>query len=133
MATKIFVNLPVHNLDQSIRFFTSIGYSFNKQFSDDTAACMVVSEDIYTMLLTIPKFKEFTKKDICDKEKAIEVILALSSDSKEEVDSIITKAIEAGGKEPRPIMDLGFMYTRCFEDPDGHLWEVFWMDPLAVQ
>lgn len=133
MSTKIFVNLPVQNLDKSMQFFAAIGYSFNKQFSDETAACMVITEDIFAMLLTIPKFKEFTKKEICDKDKSIEVILALSSNSKEEVDGMVNKAIEAGGKEPRPIIDMGFMYTRCFEDPDGHLWEVFWMDPSTVQ
>ena len=133
MATKIFVNLPVRNLDKSIDFFTKLGFSVNKQFTDETAACIVISEDIYAMLLTHAKFKQFTKKEIADSNKNTEVILALSADSKEKVSEIVEKAITAGGKESADPNDYGFMYQRSFQDPDGHLWEVVWMNPAHIQ
>ena len=132
MATKIFVNLPVKNLNSSMDFFKKLGYSFNLQFTDETAACMVISEDIYAMLLTHSKFREFTKKDISDSTKTAEVILSLSTDSKEQVSEIVERAIKAGGTEPGEAKDYGFMYLRGFQDLDGHLWEVVWMDPVAV-
>ena len=133
MATKIFVNLPVKDLNRSIGFFTRLGYTFNQQFTDETATCMVISEDIYAMLLTEAKFKSFIKKDIADTTKTSEVILALSADSKEAVDELVNKAIEAGGTAPndKQIYE-GFMYGWGFQDLDGHLWEVFWMDPAAL-
>jgi hypothetical protein len=133
MATKIFVNLPVKDLNRSIEFFTKLGYSFNPQFTDETATCMVISEDIYAMLLTEAKFKSFIKKEIADASKTSEVILALSADSKEAVDELVNKAVEAGGTTPneKQIYE-GFMYGWGFQDLDGHLWEVFWMDPAAV-
>ena len=133
MATKIFVNLPVTNLNNSIAFFKNIGFSLNPQFTDETAACMVISEDIYVMLLTHAKFRQFTRKEIADSIKSTEMILALSADSKEKVNDTVNKAIEAGGTEPISPNDYGFMYQRSFQDLDGHLWEVFWMDPAAMQ
>ncbi|MCI0600502.1 MAG: hypothetical protein L0Y50_00100 [Beijerinckiaceae bacterium] len=131
--SKIFVNLPVIDLDKSMAFFNAIGFSFNPQFSDKTAACMVMSEDIYAMLLTHPKIKQFTSKEIADARKTAEVITALAVESKAKVHELADKAIAAGAKEPRPPQDYGFMFARSFEDPDGHIWEVFWMDPAHAQ
>jgi hypothetical protein len=133
MPSKIFVNLPVRSLDKSMAFFKALGFKFNKQFTDETAACMVISADIYAMLLTHAKFKQFTRKDIADTRKSIEVMNALSADSKAKVDRLVDKAVAAGGREPRKPQDMGFMYLRAFEDLDGHTWEVFWMDPKAVK
>lgn len=132
MPTKIFVNLPVKNLNKSIDFFTKLGFSFNPQFTDETAACMVITEDIYAMLLTHAKFKEFTSKEIADANKTTEVISCLSFDSKEKVNEIADSAINNGGAEARPEMDYGFMFGRSFNDPDGHIWEAIWMDPAFV-
>ena len=133
MISKIFVNLPVKDLDKSMTFFKAVGFTFNPQFSDNTAACMVMSDDIYAMLLTHPKIKQFTNKDISDAHKTTEVLVCLGVDSKAKVGEIVDKAVRAGGKEPRPPQDHGFMVGRSFEDPDGHIWEVFWMDPAHVQ
>lgn len=133
MATKIFVNLPVKNLDKSMAFFQHLGYSFNSQFTDETAACMVISEDIYTMLLTEPKFKEFTPKSIADATKICEVIVCLSCESRMQVDELIGKATAAGATIYDEPKDYGFMYQHSFQDLDGHLWELVWMDPAAVQ
>ncbi len=133
MPTKIFVNLPVKDLDKSMKFFKQLGFTFNPQFTDETAASMVISDDIYAMLLTHAKFKEFTKKEIADANKTTEVMTALALDSKEAVNEMTEKAVKAGGTEPRPPMDYGFMFGRSFEDPDGHIWEPFWMDPSHVQ
>lgn len=133
MATKIFVNLPVKDLNRSVEFFTKLGYTFNKQFTDETATCMVISEDIFAMLLTEPKFKQFTSKEIADSTKSIEVITALSAESKDEVNSLADKALAAGATEARPPEDHGFMVLRSFYDLDGHMWEIIWMDPTAVQ
>ncbi len=130
---KIFVNLPVKDLDKSMKFFKQLGFTFNRQFTDETAASMVISDDIYAMLLTHAKFKEFTKKEIADANKTTEVMTALALDSKDAVNEMTEKALKAGGKEPRPPMDYGFMFARSFEDPDGHIWEPFWMDPNHVQ
>jgi predicted lactoylglutathione lyase len=132
MATQIFVNLPVKDLNRSITFFTKLGYTFNEQFTNENATCMIITENIYAMLLVEPFFKTFTKKDICDTTRHIEAIIALSADSREAVDDLANKAIEAGAVEPKPVQDQGFMYTRSFEDPDGHLWEIFYMDMSAV-
>ena len=132
MATKIFVNLPVKNLSKSIAFFTRLGYTFNPQFTDETATCMIVSEDIYIMLLTVEKFKMFTKKEIADATQSTEAIICLSADSREKVDEMINKALEAGGSTPNEKQDNGFMYGWGYQDLDGHLWEVMWMDPGAV-
>lgn len=132
MATKIFVNLPVSNLDKSVEFYKSLGYSPNPQFSDNTAACIVISEEIYVMLLTHEKFKQFTPKTIADANKTTEVINAMSTESRSSVDHLVEKAIKAGGKEPRDPQDHGFMYLRAFNDLDGHIWEIFWMDPSGI-
>src|SRR4051812_11557124 len=128
MATKIFVNLCVNDLNKSKDFFTSLGYTFNPQFTNEQAGCLVISEDIYAMLVTKEYFKTFTKKEVADPAKSTEVLLALSMDSKEKVDQISSKAVAAGGKVARDPSDIGWMYSKSFEDPDGHIWEVFWMD-----
>lgn len=133
MTTKIFVNLPVKDLDKSMAFFKALGFTFNPQFTDQTAACMVISSDIYAMLLTHPKIKQFTKKAIADAHQVTEMLTALSADSKAEVNALVDKAIAAGGTEPRPVQDYGFMYGRSFDDLDGHIWEIFWMDPSAIK
>lgn len=132
MATKIFVNLPVKNLDLSVEFFTKLGFSFNAQFTDETATCMVVSEDIFVMLLTEAKFKEFTPNPICDATKSTEVLVCLSSDSREEVDKMIRNAVAAGGTTYNEPQDYGFMYAHGFQDLDGHIWETMFMEPSAV-
>jgi hypothetical protein len=132
MATKIFVNLPVKNLDRSVEFFTKLGFSFNAQFTDETATCMVVSEDIFVMLLTEAKFKEFTPNAICDATKSTEVLVCLSSESREEVDKMIRNAVAAGGTTYNEPQDYGFMYSHSFQDLDGHIWETMFMEPSAV-
>lgn len=134
MTTKIFVNLPVKDLEKTKAFFGSLGYSFNPQFTDDKATCMVIGEDIYAMLLTEPFFKSFLRgTDIADTSKATEVLTALSCESKEAVDAIVEKGLAAGGTEARETQDMGFMYGRALRDLDGHIWEYFWMDPAAVE
>ncbi|MDP9138146.1 MAG: VOC family protein [Pseudomonadota bacterium] len=133
MTTKIFVNLAVKDLDKSMAFFKSLGFSFNPQFTDKTAACMVISDDIFAMLLTHAKIRQFTKKKIADAHETTEVLTALSVDSKAKVHETVDKAIKAGAKEAREPQDYGFMFGRSFEDPDGHIWEVFWMDPAHVR
>jgi uncharacterized protein len=133
MATKIFVNLPVKDLTTTMNFFTQLGYKFNQQFTDEKAACMVISDDIYVMLLTEPFFKTFTKKEVVDATKSTEVLLCLSADSRADVDALVEKAVAAGGTTPNAPQDNGFMYGHGFQDPDGHLWEVMWMDPAAIQ
>ena len=132
MATKIFVNLPVKDLDKSKEFFTKIGFTINPQFTDETAACVVISEEIYAMILSHEKFKEFTGKPIADATKTTEVITCLSFDSKEKVNALADDAIKAGGSKSREAMDYGFMYGRSFNDLDGHIWEAIWMDPSSV-
>ena len=126
--TKIFVNLPVKDLNKSIQFFTKLGFTFNPQFTDKNATCMIVNENIFVMLLIERFFKTFTKKDITDSTKNTEVIVALSVDSKEKVDTIVKKAIAAGGKTSNKPTDQGFMYGWSFQDLDGHLWEILYMD-----
>lgn len=132
MANQIFVNLPVKDLDRSIDFFTRLGYTFNAQFTDENATCMIIGENIYAMLLVEDYFRTFTDRRVIDAHKEVEAIIALSLDSREEVDIHIAKAREAGATIPREPQDLGFMYQHAFQDPDGHLWEVFYMDPNAV-
>lgn len=133
MATKIFVNLPVKDLNKSVTFFTKLGFSFNAQFTDENATCMVISEDIFVMLLVEPFFKNFTKKEIADARKTTESIICLSAESRAEVDEMVSRALAAGGTAPNQKQDQGYMYGHGFEDIDGHLWEVMWMDPAAVQ
>lgn len=129
----IFVNLPVNDLDASKEFFTELGYSINPQFSDETAASVVISDTIFAMLLTRQKYAEFTKKEIVDATTSSEVLLALSAESREKVDELVEKAVAAGGSVTGETQDLGFMYGRAFDDLDGHTWEVVWMDPAAVK
>ena len=130
---KIFVNLPVKNLQASMDFFDALGFTFNPQFTDQNAARMIIGEDIYAMLLMEEFFNTFTGKAITDTATHKEVLVALFTDSRGKVDEMVTKALAAGGTEPRPAMDLGFMYGRAFDDPDGHTWEIGWMDPAHVQ
>ena len=132
MATKIFVNLPVKNLSQSIEFFTKLGFSFVAQFTDETATCMIVSDDIFVMLLTHDKFKTFTPKAICDATKSTEVLVCLSSESREKVDDMVRKAVAAGGTTYNDPQDHGFMYGHGFQDVDGHIWELMYMEPSAT-
>jgi predicted lactoylglutathione lyase len=132
MATKIFVNLPVKNLSQSVEFFTKLGFSFDAQFTDETATCMIVSDDIFVMLLTHDKFKTFTPKAICDATKSTEVLVCLSSESREKVDDMVRKAVAAGGTTYNDPQDHGFMYGHGFQDVDGHIWELTHMEPSAI-
>ena len=131
MSKQIFVNLPVKDLNRSIEFFTKLGFSFNQQFTNADATCMVVSDNIFFMLLVEPFFKTFTAKDIVDAHKSVEVINCLSADSRADVDDMVDKAIAGGGKEPRASQDHGWMYNRAFQDLDGHLWEIAYMDESA--
>jgi len=133
MATKIFVNLPVKDLKKSMNFFTALGYTFNPQFTDDTAACMVISEDIYTMLLTHAKFKEFTPNEISDARKTTEVLVCLSCETREDVGKLVDKALAAGGTRYSEPKDYGFMIQDGFQDLDGHIWELIYMDPSAIK
>jgi predicted lactoylglutathione lyase len=132
MARKIFVNLPIQDMQRSKAFFSALGFSFNPQFTNEQGACMVISEDIFAMLLVEPFFQTFTSKPIADATQATEVLVCLSCDSRDEVDALVQKALAAGGKAPNPKQDHGFMYGHGFEDLDGHLWELMWMDPAAV-
>ena len=132
MITNIFVNLPVKDLNKTVEFFTKLGFTFNPQFTDENATCMIVGKDIFVMLL-VEKFKTFTKKEISDVSKNTEVIVALSTQSREEVDQMMEKVVGAGGKESRDPQDHGWMYGRSFEDIDGHLWEIFYMDETAIK
>jgi hypothetical protein len=133
MATKVFINLPVKDLERSKEFFTKIGFTINPQFSSEKAACVVISEEIYAMILTEEFFKTFIPdKQISDASKTTEVLVALSADSKDAVNELADKALAAGGKVARDPEDHGFMFGRSFEDPDGHIWEVFWMDMSAA-
>ena len=127
MSTQIYVNLPVKNLERSKSFFTSLGFAFNPQFTNDQGACMVVSDDIYVMLLDERFFQTFTKKPVADANKVTEVLVCLSCDSREKVDELVAKALVADGKAPSEPQDHGFMYQHGFEDLDGHLWELVYM------
>lgn len=133
MATKIFVNLPVKDLDRSVAFFKALGYGNNPQFTDETAACIVISKDIYAMLLTHDKFREFTRNEIADATETTEVLTCLAVDSRGEVDRIVDAALRHGAAVAREPLDYGFMFHRSFHDPDGHVWEIVWMDEAAMQ
>lgn len=133
MATKIFLNLPVKDLKKSIDFFAKLGFTFNPQFTDETATCMIVSPENYVMLLTEPKFKSFTPKPICDATKSTEVLIALSLENRQQVDDMVRKAVDAGGTTYSDPQDHGFMYAHGFQDLDGHIWEVFFMEPSAIK
>ena len=132
MARKIFVNLPIKDMKRSQAFFRALGFDFNPQFTNEQGACMVISEDIFAMLLVEPFFQTFTKKPISDAKKATEVLVCLSCESREEVDTLVQKALAAGGTAPNTPQDHGFMYGHGFEDLDGHVWELVWMDPAAA-
>lgn len=132
MPQQIFVNLPVKDLERSKAFFTHLGYSVNPQFTNEQAACIVISDTIYAMLLVEPFFQTFTKKPISDAKASTEVLLCLSCDSREQVDTLVAKALEAGGKTPMDKQDHGFMYGHGFEDLDGHQWELMFMDMSAA-
>jgi hypothetical protein len=129
---KLFVNIPVGDLQRSIDFFEALGFRFNAQFTDATATCMLVGEDAYVMLLTREKFASFSKRPVGDPAAQTSGMYALSVDSREAVDEMVRKAVAAGGAHAADAMDHGFMYGWSFYDPDGHHWEVFWMDPAAV-
>jgi predicted lactoylglutathione lyase len=123
----------VKDLGRSVAFFTGLGFTFDERFTDETATAMVVNEQAVVMLLTEPKFKDFTKKELVDSRTHTETILALSADSREDVDAFADKALASGGSPANDPMELGFMYGRSFQDPDGHQWEIFWMDPAALE
>ena len=133
MATSIFINLPVKDLETSKAFFGKLGWTFNPQFTDETAASMVISDSIYAMLLTHDKYRQFTDKAIADTTKTSAVLIALSVDSPADVNRIVDAALAAGASQPKPPQDYGFMQMRTFEDLDGHHWEILWMDPAHVQ
>lgn len=129
MAKQIFVNLPVKDLKKSIEFFTKLGYTFNPQFTDENATCMIIGENIFAMLLTHNRFRDFTKKEVADSHKTTEVLIALDAESKEKVDEIVRKAKENGGTIYAEANDHGWMYQHSFADLDGHQWEYLYMDP----
>ncbi len=130
MNKQIFLNVPIADLPTSMTFFKALGYSHNPQFTDDTAACVVISETISVMLLTHAKFRQFTPKAICDTTQAVEVLINLSCESRQEVDDLVAKALAAGGTTYDKAEDFGFMYTHSFVDPDGHGWGLFHMSAL---
>ncbi len=133
MGTNIFVNLPVRDLDKSVEFFSKLGYKFNPDFTDKTATCMIVSKEIFVMLLTQEKFKLFIPNEICDATKSTEVLICLSCESRERVDQIVRTAVDAGGSTYNEPQDHGFMYVHGFQDLDGHIWEILFMEPSAVK
>jgi predicted lactoylglutathione lyase len=132
MATQIFVTQPVDDLNKSKEFFSKLGYTFNPQFTDEKAACMIISDTIYVMLITKTFFQTFTKKEIVDAHKAVERSISISADSKDAVNEMVAKAEAAGATIPDPASDYGFMYQHSFDDIDGHHWEFVWMNPNGV-
>ena len=130
---KIYVNLVVRDLNKSREFFSTLGFEFNAKFSDEKAACMIISNEASVMLLTEPFFRSFTKREPCDTTKFTEALLAISCHNRAEVDQLVKKAVASGGKYATEPQDHGFMYGWSFYDLDGHHWEVLWMDPLAAQ
>jgi uncharacterized protein len=133
MTTQIFVNLPVKDLSRTVEFFKKLGFAFDAQFTDENATCMIINDNIFVMLLVEKFFKSFTKKEICDTTKDTEVIIALSTDSREKVDEMMQSVFQAGGKESREPQDHGWMYGRSFQDINGHLWEIIYMDEKALK
>lgn len=128
MPRKIFINLPVKDLTRSIDFYTKLGFKFDPKYTDEKATCMIIANDIFVMLLVEEFFGNFTKKEISDAKKSTEVLVCISAESKKEVDEMVNKAVEAGGRIPREPQDHGFMYGQSFEDLDGHIWEVMYME-----
>lgn len=133
MSRMMFVNLPVSDLDRSMAFWTELGFSFNPQFTDETASCLVVSDLACVMLLTEKLFATFTGKEVVDATGHTETILALSAESREEADTLAGRALAAGGSASNPPQDEGYLYGRSFQDPDGHLWEILYLDPAAIE
>jgi uncharacterized protein len=133
LTTQIFVNLPVKDLSRTVEFFNRLGFTFNPQFTDENATCMIINDNIFVMLLVEKFFKTFTKNEICDTTKNTEVIIALSTESREKVDEMMQNVFEAGGKESREPQDHGWMYGRSFQDINGHLWEIIYMDEKALK
>lgn len=131
MARQLFVNLPVRNLDKSVEFFAALGFTFNPDYTDENATCLIVNDGACVMLLVEAYFKTFTSKDLADATGATEAIMTCSVDSREAVDEMVRQALTAGGAPSQEAQDYGFMYTHSFQDPDGHLWEVMWMDPAG--
>jgi predicted lactoylglutathione lyase len=132
MSTKIFVNLPVKDLGRSTEFFTKLGFPVEERFTDAKAGCLVISDDIYAMLLTEEFFRTFTTKDLADARATTEAIVALEVDSRQRVDELADRALESGGSPVKEPMEQDGMYERSFADPDGHLWEVFHVDSAAA-
>jgi len=133
MNKDIFVNLPVKNLNRSKEFFGKLGYRFNAQFNNPAAACMIISDNIFVMLLTHEKFKEFTPKPVCDASKSTEVLVCLSCESRDAANDLVRKAVAAGGATYKKPVDHGFMYGHGYQDLDGHIWELIYMDPSAIK
>ena len=131
MVKQIFVNLPVADLKKVVAFFTKLGFKFDPQFTDENAACMIIGENMYAMLLVNAMFKTFSPKEICDTKKSTEVLVALALESRTEVDKMVRNAIEAGGTTYKEPQDHGFMYAHGFQDLDGHIWEPFYMESNA--
>lgn len=131
MHKQIFVNLAVDKLDRSKAFFTALGFNFDPRFTNDQAACLILGENLYAMLLVKDLFKSFTRKSLCDPKESTEALVGLSCESRGEVDALVAKALAAGGTAPRAPQDYGFMYGHGFEDIDGHIWELIYMDPNA--
>jgi hypothetical protein len=131
-SRTIFVNLPVHDLKRSVEFFTRLGFEFDPKFTDESATCMIVSDKAFVMLLVESRFKDFARKPIGDAASSTEGIFALTAGSRAEVDELVNTALAAGGTRAADPMDHGFMYGWSFYDPDGHHWEVFYMDPAAL-
>jgi predicted lactoylglutathione lyase len=131
MATQMYLNLPVKDLNKTVAFFTALGFSFNPAFTDENATCMIINDDAYVMLLVENFFKTFTSKAVADASSTTEAIMAFSVDTREAVDEMIRKALASGGTPSQEAQDYGFMYSHSFQDPDGHLWEVMWMDPTG--
>ncbi|TDE26925.1 glyoxalase/bleomycin resistance/extradiol dioxygenase family protein [Flavobacterium ranwuense] len=132
MVSKIFINLAVKDLKKSIDFFTTLGFSFNPQFTDEHATCMIIGENIFAMLVTEQRFKDFTKKEICNAHKNTEVLIALDVESREKVEEMVKNAVDAGGSIYMEPQDHGWMYGHSFADLDGHQWEIMHMDESAI-
>ncbi|KLK94089.1 hypothetical protein AA309_06470 [Microvirga vignae] len=133
MATKIYVNLPVKDLQRSVRFFKAMGFGLNPEFSDESAACMVIADNIFAMLLTEAKFREFARKPVADASRMTEMLTSLSVESRARVNQLVDKALAQGGREVREPEDHGFMFGRSFSDLDGHIWEIIYLDPSRMR
>ena len=132
LPRKLFVNMAVQDLERSVDFFSGLGFTFDQQFTDGSATCMNIGDGAFAMLAVPGRFKDFTSKEICDTASHTEVLMAVSAESREAVDEMADTAVANGGRAANDPQDLGFMYSRSFQDPDGHTWEVFWMDEAAM-